>query len=225
MHVTHPPPARSAGDAIAPAGATHPPPPSGTTSATSESGATSASEPSDASLIERSLADPEPFSLIFDRYHERIFRYAAARLGASAAEDVTADTFLAAFDQRHRYDLAHAEARPWLYGIATHLIRRHRRAETRFYRALERSGADDVQPGHADQVIDRMAAGQLHPALARGLAKLSKDDRAALTLIAFARLTYAEAALALGVPPGTVGSRVNRARRRLRAALEAVNDE
>ncbi|WP_084337367.1 RNA polymerase sigma factor [Actinomadura oligospora] len=213
MHVTHPPPARQAGDAIVP------------TPSTGATGVGEESEPSDATVIERSRADPELFSLIFDRYHERIFRYAAARLGASAAEDVTADTFLAAFDQRHRYDLAHSEARPWLYGIATHLIRRHRRAETRFYRALERSGLNDVEPGHADQVIDRMTAGQLHPRLARGLAKLSKDDRAALTLIAFARLTYAEAALALGVPPGTVGSRVNRARRKLRAALEAANDE
>ncbi|MEV4251986.1 RNA polymerase sigma factor [Spirillospora sp. NPDC049652] len=176
-------------------------------------------------MIERSRAEPEAFSRIFDRYHERIFRYAAARLGATAAEDVTADTFLAAFDQRHRYDLAHSEARPWLYGIATHLIRRHRRAETRFYRAMERTGAQGAEPGHADQVIDRMAAGQMHPALARGLARLSKDDRAALTLIAFAGLTYAEAALALGVPAGTVGSRVNRARRKLRAVLEALNDE
>lgn len=48
------------------------------------------------------------------------------RLGRDAAEDVVAETFLVAFDRRHRYDPARPDARPWLYGIATNLIRRHR---------------------------------------------------------------------------------------------------
>ncbi|MCP2338697.1 RNA polymerase sigma factor [Actinomadura rupiterrae] len=217
MHLTHPPPAASAG-ATASGGS------AASGGADREADVAGEAE-SDASVIERSRDEPELFSLIFDRYHARIHRYAAARLGAAAAEDVTADTFLAAFDQRHRFDPAHSEARPWLYGIAANLISRHRRAETRFYRAMERTARRDDEPGHADQVIDRTAAGQLHPTLARGLARLSKDDRAALTLIAFAGLSYAEAAVALGVPPGTVGSRVNRARRKLRAALKAVTDE
>ncbi|MFI6502037.1 hypothetical protein [Nonomuraea typhae] len=48
---------------------------------------------------------------------------------------MAAETFLAAFDQRDRYDLSCPQARPWLYGIATNLIGRHRRGEIRFYRA------------------------------------------------------------------------------------------
>lgn len=182
-----------------------------------------AAEPDDASVIAHSRHEPEWFSMIFDRYFTAIHRYAAARLGAAAADDVAAETFLAAFDQRDRYDLTRPEARAWLYGIATNLIGRHRRGELRLYRALGRLAARDEAESHADAVTDRVAdrvtAEQLSPRLARGLASLPRGDRDALMLVACAGLSYAETAFALGIPIGTVGSRVNRARARLRKAL------
>ncbi|MEV0616583.1 RNA polymerase sigma factor [Nonomuraea sp. NPDC050404] len=178
-----------------------------------------AAEPDDASVIANSCRDPECFSVIFDRYFTAIHRYAAARLGPAAADDVAAETFLAGFDQRERYDVSRPEAKAWLYGIATNLIGRHRRDELRLYRALGRSaGRDDVE-GHADRVADRVAAEQLSPRLARGLKSLSRGDRDALMLVACADLSYAEAAFALGVPIGTVSSRLNRARAKLRRTL------
>ncbi|NUW45140.1 RNA polymerase sigma factor [Nonomuraea rhodomycinica] len=173
----------------------------------------------DASIIERSLREADWFSMIFDRYFPVIHRYVAARLGPSAADDVAAETFLAAFDQRHRYDLAFDDARAWLYGIATNLIGRHRRGEIRLYRALSRTAAPDDVAGHADRVAERVSAERLSPELARGLAALSKGDRDALLLVACAQLSYAEVARALNIPIGTVGSRINRARRRLRTTL------
>ncbi|GAA2892035.1 RNA polymerase sigma factor [Nonomuraea rubra] len=178
-----------------------------------------AEETTDASIIERSRHEPERFSVIFDRYFTAIHRYVAARLGAGAADDVASETFLAAFDQRDQYDLAYPSARAWLYGIATNLIGRHRRAEIRLYRALGRAtGPGDVE-NHADRVADRVSAQQLNPALAKGLAGLSEGDRDALLLVACAELSYTEVARALAIPTGTVGSRVTRARRRLRSAL------
>ncbi|GAA4046847.1 RNA polymerase sigma factor [Nonomuraea soli] len=179
---------------------------------------------SDASIIARSRAEPECFAEIFDRYFPAIHRYAAVRLGSAAADDVAAETFLAAFDQRHRYDPAWPQARPWLYGIATNLIGRHRRSELRLYRALSRTAEREADDGHADRVAERVSAEQLTPALARGLAALGKGDRDALLLVACAELSYGEVAAALGIPVGTVGSRVNRARRVLRSAL-SVPDE
>ncbi|MFD8526817.1 RNA polymerase sigma factor [Streptosporangium canum] len=178
-----------------------------------------AAEPDDASVIANSRHEPEWFSMIFDRYFTAIHRYAAARLGPGAADDVAAETFLAAFDQRDRYDLTRPEARAWLYGIATNLIGRHRRGELRLYRALSRSAARDDVEGHADRVTDRVTAEQLSPRLARGLERLSRGDRDALMLVACADLSYAEVAFALGIPIGTVSSRVHRARAKLRKTL------
>jgi DNA-directed RNA polymerase specialized sigma24 family protein len=86
----------------------------------------------DADLIERSRREPGCFAGIFDRHWEEILRYAHRRLGPDLAEDITAETFLAAFRRRDSYDTSRADARPWLYGIAVRLIARHRRAEARY---------------------------------------------------------------------------------------------
>ena len=93
-------------------------------------------EISDAELIGGSVADPELFTAIFDRHSGEILRYVHARLGPDLAEDVTAETFLAAFRARGRFDPAAASARPWLYGIAVRQIGKHRRAEVRRTRLL-----------------------------------------------------------------------------------------
>jgi RNA polymerase sigma-70 factor, ECF subfamily len=91
---------------------------------------------SDGDLIGRSLANPACFAVIFDRHADEILRYAHARLGPDLAEDVVAETFLAAFARRDRYDTTRADARPWLYGIAIRQIGRHRRAGARRLRLL-----------------------------------------------------------------------------------------
>jgi DNA-directed RNA polymerase specialized sigma24 family protein len=72
----------------------------------------------DADVIERSARDPASFGLIFDRHSDAILRYAYARLGPDLAEDVLAETFLAAFARRASYDKSRPSALPWLYGIA-----------------------------------------------------------------------------------------------------------
>lgn len=87
-------------------------------------------QPSDAELIERSWGEPEAFAVLFDRYAADIHHYAARRLGTGAADDLVAETFLAAFRRRTSYDTARAGARPWLYGIATTLIARQHEASS-----------------------------------------------------------------------------------------------
>src|SRR5580700_8206582 len=88
------------------------------------------SVPSDAEIVRASAGDASRFGELFDRYADDILRYASARLGRDLAEDVTAETFLAAFHARSRYDLSRENARPWLYGIAVRQIGKHRRAES-----------------------------------------------------------------------------------------------
>jgi len=178
---------------------------------------------SDAVEIELSLRHPERFAVIFDRYAGQIHRYAARRLGPAAADDIVADVFLIAFRHRSRYDTSQASARPWLYGIATNLISRHRRSEVRMYRALARTGLDPVVEPDADRVANSVSAAAAGQQLATALAQLSTGDRHTLLLVAWADLSYEEVATALDVPIGTVKSRLHRARTTVRAALGNTN--
>ena len=181
-----------------------------------------ATEADDASVIERSRREPELFAEVFRRHAPDIKRYVIRRLGVDAAEDVVAETFLAAFRQRDRYDLTRSSARPWLYGIATNRIGRHQRTEVRQLRALERTGSDPVTDPFA-RSDERVSAVAVRRRLAAALRRLPAGHRDALLLVAWGDLGYQEAAQALGVPIGTVRSRVNRARKKLRAELGGVN--
>ena len=178
---------------------------------------------SDAAVIEQSCAEPERFAAIFDRHFSDIHRYLARRVGSKAADDLAAEVFLAAFAQRQRYDRAQDSARPWLFGIATNLVGAHRRHESRYLRALARTGAQPPLPGEDDRVAERVSAAAARPALLAALAGLAPGDRDVLLLVALAGLGYPEVASALGIPYGTVASRLNRARRQLRASLGGSN--
>jgi RNA polymerase sigma-70 factor, ECF subfamily len=173
----------------------------------------------DAALIKQSLDEAEAFAGLYDRHAAPIHRYVTRRLGEGTADDVVAETFLDAFRRRNRYDLSRADARPWLYGIAANVIGKHRRMEVRQLRAFARTGVDPVIEGYSDVVDSRVAAGAVRRELASALAELAARDRHVLLLIAWADLSYEETALAMGIPVGTVRSRLNRARRKVREAL------
>jgi len=183
--------------------------------------------PSDADVVRASVRDPSRFGEIFDRYADDILRYAGARLGADLAEDVTAETFLAAFRARGGYDLSRANARPWLYGIAIRQIGKHRRAERRYLHAMTRVHAETVTEtvtaDFGDRVADRVTAEQLRPRLSAVLAGLTRQDRELLLLVAWTDLTYEESAQALGVSVSAVKSRLHRIRVRTRQALGETN--
>ena len=182
----------------------------------------------DHDLIRRSVREPEAFGQIFDRHAATIHRYLARRIGLSPADDLTAETFLVAFRRRDHYDLAQPDSLPWLYGIAANLLRGHQRAEIRQYRALARTGVDPAYDGSDDRVLARVtAAGQVRE-LAAVLARLPVGEREVLTLVSQAQLSYPEVARALGIPIGTVRSRLHSARQRLRTALpdlDGTDDE
>ena len=188
-----------------------------------ENGAPPGMEPSDAELIERSRREPDFFATIFDRHADEILRYAHARLGPDLAEDVAAETFLAAFRRRDRYDTSRADARPWLYGIAIRLIGKHRRAESRYRRMLQAVPADRLAEDFGDRSSERVTAEQLRPRIAAVLNGLPSRDRELLLLIAWAGLSYEESAQALGITVSAVRSRLNRIRVRTRKELGGAN--
>ncbi|MEV4758206.1 RNA polymerase sigma factor [Micromonospora sp. NPDC049559] len=174
---------------------------------------------SDSGVIERSRTAPEEFAEIFDRHSAAVLAYLSRRIGRSTAEDLTAETFLVAFRKRGRYDPEQPDARPWLYGIATNLLRRHRRTEVRQYRALARTGVDPVGDHDEQGATARLTAATATRRISAVLAKLSPGERDVLLLFAWEQLSYAEVAQALDIPVGTVRSRLHSARKRMRTAL------
>jgi len=174
----------------------------------------------DAALIAASLDTPVAFAAVFDRHYDFVHRYLGRRVGLDIADDLASETFTTAFRVRARYDLAHTDARPWLLGIATNLVRHHRRAEVRRLRAYERIEVAQAAGIEEDAVAARADAASERPQIAHALARIPDADRDALLLLAWADLTYADIAMALEIPIGTVRSRIHRARQRLRELLE-----
>ena len=150
----------------------------------------------------------ETFEELFEREFDSVYGYLARRVGPELGRDLASETFTRAFAARKRYDPARGDARPWLYGIASNLLRRHYRDEERRLSALARLD------------IRREAAPPEESRLAAALATLPPEERDALLLFAWADLGYEEIATVLEVPVGTVRSRLHRARARVRAALE-----
>ena len=181
--------------------------------------------PADASIIERSLREPEAFSALFDLYARDVYRYVARRLGTEAADDLMAETFVVAFQHRHRYDLTRDDARPWLYGIVANLVSRHHRAEARRWKAMANSPLPGPAEPSSDGIEARVTAQSARGRLAAGLAALPRGHREVLLMVAWADLSYEETAEALDLPLGTVRSRMHRARGALREALEDLGTD
>jgi RNA polymerase sigma-70 factor (ECF subfamily) len=176
-------------------------------------------DPSDIDLIRGSTSEPERFAPLFGRHAAAVHRYLARRIGPPA-DDLLAETFLVAFRRRAAYRPT-VGVRPWLFGIATNLLRHHVRTEERRYRALARLAAAEDPPAAVDEdTIDRVDARSLRRDLAAALATLHRRDRDVLLLTAWADLSYEEIAAVLDVPVGTVRSRLHRARRLTRLALD-----
>ena len=175
---------------------------------------------SDAIAIKNSLEDPDCFEVLFDRHYDAIWRYHSRRAGPALADELASETFVRAFAGRARYDPAHLDARPWLYGIATNLLRKHARAEARRRRAYARAAEPDETSGGLEGADGRADAAIRGPAVAAALARLQPRDRETLLLLAWTELDYEGIAIATSVPVGTVRSRLHRARRHLRIELE-----
>jgi RNA polymerase sigma factor (sigma-70 family) len=173
----------------------------------------------DSDAISASAATPSDFAAIFDRHFDVIHAYLQRRVGRDLADELAAETFLIAFDKRARYDASRPDARPWLFGIATNLLHRHRRHELRQLRAYARSAADPILDAF-DGVEARLDAFNVRRELVDALTRIPAEELDALLLFAWADFSYGEIAEALEIPIGTVRSRLSRARTRMRAELK-----
>lgn len=163
------------------------------------------------------------FGALFDRHSRDLYRYLAARVGASLADDLVADVFVTALRRRQTYDPVRGTARSWLFGIATNELRHHQRAESRHHAATVRlTGQFASLAGPEDRAVEKVDAAEAVRRLAGALKQLSDLDRDLLLLNSWAQLGPAEIAVAVGIPAGTVRTRLHRVRVSLRrAAVEA----
>jgi RNA polymerase sigma factor (sigma-70 family) len=171
--------------------------------------------------------DPELFEVFYREHVEGLQRFVARRVGdRERAADLTAEIFLASIHSAHRYRPRSGTPKAWLYGIARALVandgRRRGRERAREERFRGSVLLDEEDSARMDARIDAAAQSRhLYAAMER----LPEAERAVLELVAIDELTVAEAAAAVGVRPGTARVRLYRARRKLRAELEAATDQ
>lgn len=168
--------------------------------------------------VQQSLSGDDAFERLFDEQFPALFRYLSRRIRSDRAEEIAAETFLVAYRDSQRFDPTRGSPRAWLFGIAAKKLLREHRRERRELRAYGASGVDPLGFGF-EELDNRLDARESAADLAAALAELKPGDREALLLFAWAELSYAEIAVALAIPIGTVRSRINRARRQMRAAL------
>jgi RNA polymerase sigma factor (sigma-70 family) len=177
----------------------------------------------DAQLWERIRSgEADAFGELYQRHGRAVQSFCLwGTADLQIAEDATATVFLETWRKRKRITLTTESAIPLLLGIATNVLREQRRGRRRYAAALERM-RDAALPhpsGHEDEAIARLdAMRQLRDASA-AVRALPRREREVLALIAWAELTYEEVAAALGIPTGTVRSRLARARNRLGEAF------
>ena len=166
--------------------------------------------------------DPDAFGMLFDEYARAVYNL-GFRLTAnwSAAEEVVSLTFLEAWRKRDRIEPGGGSLRPWLLGIAVNVSRNMARASRRHQAAMSRLPPPPLVPDFADALAGRLDdTAQLREA-GKALAALGRAERELIVLCVWSELDYAAAAKALGVPVGTVRSRLSRARRKLRKLVAA----
>jgi RNA polymerase sigma-70 factor (ECF subfamily) len=174
----------------------------------------------DAHLWLAGRTEPEAFGELYERHSRAVFAFCARRTGDIAlAEDLTSVVFLEAWRRRGSVTLEGPSALPWLLGTANNVARNSQRALRRYRGALQRLPRNDVTPSGEDETIARLDAQSALADARRAIAELAEGEQEVVNLVLWSGLSYEDAAQALGLPVGTVRSRLARARAKLAASL------
>lgn len=178
---------------------------------------TSDSPPGDVVLLERAIqGDAESFGLLFDRHHGRVYRHTLRLVqGSAAAEDIVAMVFLEAWRKRSSITSNGETILPWLLVTANNVASNARRAERRHALFLARLPEPEHEPDPAHRVADRLENAEHQQDLNAAFNRLGQRDQDILTLCVLEEMSMSTAGSVLGIPPGTVKSRLSRAKSRL----------
>jgi RNA polymerase sigma factor (sigma-70 family) len=183
------------------------------------------SELSDGELWAAAAADAYAFGELFDRHSTRVYSHCFRRTGQwSDAEDLTAVVFLEAWRRRPELRLdADGSILTWLLAVANNVVRNRDRSVRRHRRLLEKLPEAVDVPDLADEAAGRVDDERRIAPVVKAMKTMRPNEQDVLALCVLAGLDYASAASALGVPVGTVRSRLSRALKHLRELL-AVPD-
>lgn len=175
----------------------------------------------DGTLIERSARGrPDAFVEVVRRHEVAVHGFLSRRAGGQVAADLLGEVWARAFAGRGGYDPAYPDARPWLFGIARNVLRHHWRASRSAGPSADADHPNADRPEDPwDDVVDRLDSAGRAQSLVAAVRALPPAERDVLLLVAWEQLTPAQAAVVLGVPPGTARSRLHRARTALRLVL------
>lgn len=169
--------------------------------------------------------DSEAFGMLFERHGRTIYNYCFRRVGSWAvAEDLVSIVFLEAW-RRVDKQLPSGKELPWLFGIATNVVRNRRRSERRYAAALRRVSQPSSEPSFADDSDERIDDEELMGRALTMLGRLPRREQEVFALCAWSALSYEDAAVALQIPVGTVRSRLSRARTRLQELDPGIGHE
>jgi RNA polymerase sigma-70 factor (ECF subfamily) len=169
--------------------------------------------------------DSDAFGMLFERHARTIYNFCFRRVGNWAtAEDLVSIVFLQAW-RRLDKPLPTGKELPWLFGIATNVVRNRRRAERRHAAALKRVPQPSPDPNFADDSDQRADDEELMGRALGLVARLPRREQEVFVLCAWSRLSYEDAAVALRIPVGTVRSRLSRARARLQELDPGIGHE
>jgi RNA polymerase sigma-70 factor, ECF subfamily len=159
----------------------------------------------------------QAFVALYRRRSDDVYRFAYAMAKSrSVAQDVTQEVFLNVLENAARFDARKGSVRAWLFGCARHVILDRLRLESRWTSELPEGAAEGATDcRNEEQLLAEQRIGWLHAAIA----ELPVEYREALVLCELQELSYAETAIVLDCPIGTVRSRLHRARALLAAAL------
>jgi len=178
-------------------------------------------ETPDARLWARACAgDHSAFGDLFVRHANRIHNYCFRRTGSwTLAEDATSQTFMETW--RKRSSIAVTDSLlPWLFVAANNVCRNSERASRRATNLLVKAPLTEHVRDHADDVAARIDSERQMQRVLLALRTLKRADQDVVAMCDWEGLSYDEAATVLGVPIGTVRSRLSRARARLKVLLD-----
>ena len=160
--------------------------------------------------------DPDAFTSLFDKHRDRVFGHALRLVRQPHdAEDVTAMVFLEAWRRRDAVRAVDGSIIAWLLVTTNNTVHNLERGRRRYRAALARMSEPGHEPDHADGVADNLDNKERDRRVRDAFASLSTADQNVITLCVLEELSLAEAARTLGVPVGTIKSRLSRAKRRL----------
>lgn len=164
----------------------------------------------------------EAIGELFDKHRDRIFRHSLRLVGsASDAEEIVAIVFLLVWRKRRQVRLVDDSAIPWLLATASYSARNFNRSRRRYAAVLAKLPPAEPSPDHGPAVLDQVAGREREHAVRQAFSTLSHRDQEVLALCVLEELSTVDTSTALGVPVGTVKSRLSRAKARLAEILSS----